>query len=87
MATSFSIFAATDFQGLVAEVNNWVAPFESFTSEIRAGVVSSAVDIETIRNGLQRVEMRTEQIDAVGNQAVQEQCAIQESLQGGNCRD
>ena len=45
---------------------------ENFTTEIRSAVVSTAVETETLRNGIALLEMRTEQIGSVGNQAVHE---------------
>ena len=69
---SFAIFTATDIPSLVTELNTWGASMENFTTEIRSAVVSTAVETETLRNGIALLEMRTEQIGSVGNQAVHE---------------
>ena len=69
---SFAIFTATDIPSLVTELNAWGASMENFTTEIRSAVVSTAVETETLRNGIALLEMRTEQIGSVGNQAVHE---------------
>ena len=69
---SFAIFTAKDIPSLVTELNAWGASMENFTTEIRSAVVSTAVETETLRNGIALLEMRTEQIGSVGNQAVHE---------------
>ena len=69
---SFAIFTAKDIPSLVTELNAWGAGMENFTTEIRSAVVSTAVETETLRNGIALLEMRTEQIGSVGNQAVHE---------------
>ena len=69
---SFAIFTAKDIQSLVTELNAWGASMENFTTEVRSAVVSTAVETETLRNGIALFEMRMEQIGSVGNQAVHE---------------
>ena len=66
------MFSATDIQGFNAALNKWGAHAGHLITEVRNAVLLYGADPEVFRNGVTRLEQRTETLSGVGGRAVAE---------------